>query len=51
MAKPVLIDIDIDTNSYRIYSRISRGFLDNFLIKNLVGRGISVKKFLTQDGF
>ena len=27
-------------NEYRIYSRISRGFLDNFLIKNWVGRGI-----------
>ena len=28
---------------YRIYSRISRGFLDNFLIKNWVGRGIKVE--------
>ena len=30
---------------YRIYSRISRGFLDKFLIKNWVGRGIRFKNY------
>jgi len=32
-------------NTYRIYSRISRGFLDNFLIKNWMGRGIKIYIF------
>ena len=32
-------DLELDD---RIYSRISRGFLDYFLIKNRVGRGIKV---------
>ena len=30
--------------SYRTYSRISRGFLDNFLIRKVVGRRIKVYK-------
>ena len=30
--------------NYRTYSRISRGFLDNFLIRKVVGRRIKVYK-------
>jgi hypothetical protein len=30
---------------YRIYSRISRGFLDTFSIKKSKGRGIKVGKY------
>ena len=33
---------NISNQNYRIYSRISRGFLDNFFIKNWVGRGIRI---------
>jgi len=29
-------------NTYRIYSRKSRGFLDNFLVKKRVGHGFKV---------
>jgi len=35
-------------NNYRIYSRISPGFLDNFLIKNWMGRGIKDYIFLAK---
>ena len=33
----------ISQSNYRTYSRISRGFLDSFLIKNREGPGIKVE--------